>query len=284
MGESYRILKILNNNVILSKNTDGQEVIIVGNGIGFHTRPGHEVSAEKVSKLYVLQGRENCSRFEALLRETPFEYIEISEKIIEEARKQLKRDLNSNLIIALADHISFSVGQIKKGRKGSNLMLEEIRRFYKDEYNVGLLAVDMINKQYNITLPRNEAASIAFHLINAESDGSADETTSVIMGTEKMLQIIEDSMNLELREDTLSYSRLVTHTKCFVKRVLAKDSSTLTNVLGAIRFNEKDEQYIQISSCLDKIGEYLKETYDYCISEDERFYMLLHIMRVMQTE
>ena len=112
MEGNYRILKILNNNAIVSRDADGQEVIIVGTGIGFHTRIGNEISPEKVSKQYILQGRENYRRFETLLKEIPFDCIEISEKIIEKAKQELKRDLNSNLIIALADHINFAVRQL----------------------------------------------------------------------------------------------------------------------------------------------------------------------------
>ena len=109
MEGNYRILKILNNNAIVSRDADGQEVIIVGTGIGFHTRIGNEISPEKVLKHDILQGRENYRRFETLLKEIPFDCIEISKKIIEKAKQELKRDLNSNLIIALADHINFAV-------------------------------------------------------------------------------------------------------------------------------------------------------------------------------
>ncbi|MBD9156964.1 MAG: PRD domain-containing protein, partial [Lachnospiraceae bacterium] len=130
MEGNYRILKILNNNAIVSRDADGQEVIIVGTGIGFHTRIGNKISPEKVSKQYILQGRENYRRFEALLKEIPFDCIEISEKIIEKAKQELKRDLNSNLIIALADHINFAVSQLKAGNRTPNLMLDEIQRFY----------------------------------------------------------------------------------------------------------------------------------------------------------
>lgn len=210
--------------------------------------------------------------------------LRFQKRLLRKQKQELKRDLNSNLIIALADHINFAVSQLKAGNRNPNLMLDEIQRFYREEFQVGLEAVEMINRHYNITLPRGEAASIAFHLINAESGGDAGETTSVIKGTEKILQIIQTTLNLKMREDTLSYSRLVTHTKYFVKRVLAKPDNTESDIMGVIRIDEEDGQYIQISGCLDKIGAYLKETFDYDISEDERFYMLIHIMRIMQTE
>lgn len=284
MKKTYKIYRILNNNAVVSRDEKGQEIIIVGMGIGFHTRTGYYVEPEKVSSVYILQGKENCSRFRALINEIPFDCIEISGKIIDEAKKRLDKDLNDNLIIALADHVNFAVGQAKKGIRIPHLLSEEIGRFYKDEFQVGATAVDMLNKEYNITLPRSEAASIAFHLINAESGGNADETTSIIVGTEKILQIIGSSLKLKLQEGSLNYLRLVTHTKYFLKRVLAKEKKTELDLLKSIRMDELDDQYIKISACLDEIAGYLRSTYDYEISEDERFYMLIHILRVMQTD
>ncbi len=283
MKADYKIYKILNNNAVISKNAKGREIVVMGMGIGFHTRVGYYVNPEKISSIYLLQGKENRSRFQALVDEIPFDCIEISGKIIDEARKRLKKDLNDNLIIALADHINFAVNQAQKGERLPNLLSEEISRFYKEEFKVGAAAVDMINKEYKIVLPHSEAASIAFHLINAESGGSADATTSVIVGTERILQIIESSLQLKLCEDSLSYLRLVTHTKFFMKRVLSKDKSTGSDTFKEIRINELEEQYIKISRCLNEIADYVRDTYDYEISEDEKFYMMIHIIRVMQT-
>ena len=137
MKKTYKIYRILNNNAVVSRDEKGQEIIIVGMGIGFHTRTGYYVEPEKVSSVYILQGKENCSRFRALINEIPFDCIEISGKIIDEAKKRLDKDLNDNLIIALADHVNFAVDQAKKGIRIPHLLSEEIGRFYKDEFQVG---------------------------------------------------------------------------------------------------------------------------------------------------
>ena len=35
-----RVSKILNNNLVLSRNEDNEEIIVKGRGIGFHARKG----------------------------------------------------------------------------------------------------------------------------------------------------------------------------------------------------------------------------------------------------
>jgi len=280
----WKIKKILNNNAVISTDKNGREVVILGNGIGFHTRVGYYVHPEKVLNVYTLQNNESYSQIETLLNEISFECFIIAEKIINLAQAKLKKEFNSHLILALADHINFAIKQARKNIKIPNLITEEINRFYKEEYNIGLLAVDMINKEYSITLPRSEATSIAFHLIDAESTGSSDETTTIIKETGIILQIIVDSLKLKLSEDSLNYSRLVTHTKYFLKRVLTEERSTQPDLSKVIVFNEEDELYQKISLCLKKVENHLKHQFNYQVTMEERLYLLLHIMAVIQTD
>lgn len=46
------VRKILNNNVITSNGEDGQEIIIVGNGIGWKQKVGEPVDESKIDKIF----------------------------------------------------------------------------------------------------------------------------------------------------------------------------------------------------------------------------------------
>lgn len=278
----YMIKKVLNNNVVISEDQDSKEIIIMGSGIGFHKHVREYVDSSKIFKIYDLRSNAFRNRFEALINEIPFECFQLSERIIDYAKNTLQKEFNQNLILGLADHINFAVYQYQNGQRHATLMNEEIRRFYKEEYHVGEDAVKMINEFYQIRMSPDEAASIAFHLINAESNQNADDTTKILNGTHDILQIIEKSLHIKLREDTLSYSRLVLHLKYFIKRALIEGESC-DDELGRILFNEDDEQYRKVSACLDTIEVYLTEKYQYSMVESERVYLLLHITRVLQT-
>ena len=43
-----KVLRVLNNNVVLSCDDDGQEVILTGRGIGFRAHPGQEVDPDAI--------------------------------------------------------------------------------------------------------------------------------------------------------------------------------------------------------------------------------------------
>ncbi|HIH6569394.1 TPA: CAT RNA binding domain-containing protein, partial [Klebsiella michiganensis] len=49
------VQKVLNNSLVLSMDDDSREVIVMGKGIGFNSRPGDEIAPEKIEKLFVTQ-------------------------------------------------------------------------------------------------------------------------------------------------------------------------------------------------------------------------------------
>lgn len=48
----YRFVLALNNNVALAKDEQDNEVILLGNGIGFNKREGEVIKAEDINKIF----------------------------------------------------------------------------------------------------------------------------------------------------------------------------------------------------------------------------------------
>ncbi len=277
----YVIKKVLNNNVVISQDEERREIIIMGSGVGFGKHVRDIVDPKKILKIYVLRNNAFENRFKELAAEIPFECFQLTEKIIAYSEDHLSQKLKDGLILALADHIYFAVQQVKKGEQRVPLMNEEIRRLYKEEYKVGLEAVKMINEYYHIEMLPYEAASIAFHLINAELNNHASDTSMILKGTNEILKIIEDTLAMKMNEDTQGYSRLVIHLKYFMKRVII-ERDEWRDEFGTALFDEEDEQFMQINKCLINIKAYLKETYGYELDGAERVYLIIHILRVWQ--
>lgn len=175
-------------------------------------------------KLYTLQNNLLKIQFKALLNEIPFKCIELTQEIIDMAKTDLNRNFNQGLLVSLSDHINFVSKNYLKGYGSYSLVSEEIKRFYHEEYEVGLKALDLINRYYQINLNKKEASAIAFHLINAEFNNNVSKTTSILKSIDDILNIIEANFGLELQEDSLYYSRLVIHLKFFMQRVIKGES------------------------------------------------------------
>lgn len=274
----YRINKILNNNAIeILEN--GTEIIIIGNGVGYNHKVNDYITMKENYKLYTLQNNLLKIQFKALLNEIPFKCIELTQEIIDMAKTDLNRNFNQGLLVSLSDHINFVSKNYLKGYGSYSLVSEEIKRFYHEEYEVGLKALDLINRYYQINLNKKEASAIAFHLINAEFNNNVSKTTSILKSIDDILNIIEANLGLELQEDSLYYSRLVIHLKFFMQRVIKGESDDEN--FEKLIISAKSDINKKIGITLDSIERYLNEEFDYVLSEAERFYLLVHISRII---
>nr|WP_238121518.1 PRD domain-containing protein [Ligilactobacillus salivarius] len=70
--------------------------------------------------------------------------------------------------MALSDHIYSALERYNSGVELKNNLLWEIKRFYPKEFTVGKEALDIINKQFGIKLPEDEAGFITMHIVEAQ--------------------------------------------------------------------------------------------------------------------
>lgn len=277
----FRIDKILNNNVAMAFDDDRNHVIVTGNGLGFIHKTGDVLKEDEIESVYTVQNELGNKRLEALFSEIPFSCIRTAEEIVEFASAALGRSFSQNLAISLADHINFSINQQNAGTYLPNLLANEIERLYPTEYIVGLQGLQLVKKNLGVQLDKSEAGSIAFHIINNSGTGDIPlDTTKIIAGVEGMLDIIRVEMGCDLPVDSSHYARLVTHLKFLMRRVVTGDSSE--EDVGNLFLNFDEGQVANISHCMDVIAAYLKQEFNYIISNAERLYLFVHIVAITQ--
>ena len=74
--------KILNNNVIIVKDKNNVEKIIMGRGIAFHKKIGDEIEKKKIEKVFTLTNSVALNKLQELVVDIPLEYLEITEEIV----------------------------------------------------------------------------------------------------------------------------------------------------------------------------------------------------------
>lgn len=212
--------KILNNNVAVVLDGEGREQIVMGRGICYKTRPGEDISPEVIDKTFLLSGTDAKNKFQTLIRDVPMEHVELGEEIISEGRRRLGKELNEMIYISLIDHIYTSIIRFLDGITVKNVLLWDIRRFYKEEYQVGLWALERIKEQFKVELPEDEAGFIALHIANAEMDEqemhNMYEITKII---QEVLNIVKYYFHVDFDEDDVYFFRFITHLKFFAKRI-----------------------------------------------------------------
>lgn len=147
--------KVINNNLIRSHDEKGQEVLVMGCGIGFKKKPGEYIDDGKVEKVYVLQ-KEERQHMEELFSSMPLECIQATNEIVEYATISLGKQLSNYLYLNLCDHIHFAIQRSKGGIPIQNALLTEIKRFYNHEYQIGMESLNIIERKTGVLLPEDE--------------------------------------------------------------------------------------------------------------------------------
>lgn len=275
-----KIHKILNNNAAVVLEENGQEKIVMGRGICFKKKAGGDIEPETIDRIFSLSASEAHNKFQVLVQDMPMEHIALGEEIISEARMRLGKPLNEMVYISLIDHVHTSILRFLDGVTVKNVLLWDIRRFYKDEFQIGLWALDRIEAYLKIRLPEDEAGFIALHLANAQMD---QETMHNMYQITKVMQevvnIVKYFFHVEFQEEDVYYYRFITHLKFFAKRLVEQNpyrDEANDDLWQLIR-----GKYQDASRCVDKITQFINKKYNYQLSEDEQLYLTIHIERVI---
>ena len=270
------IKKVLNNSLILAEN-DGEEIILMGKGIGFHGKVGDDINLDDVEKVFSVKQPDALQKYEEYAQNIPGEYFELASHIADEAAERLGGKLNDSLILLLADHIAYAVERQSKGIAVQNRLLWEIKSFYPNAFAVGEWAIQYIREQREVALPEDEAGNIAFHLVNAQSEArDMKDAIAAVSMMKDMLGIIQIQCPHGFEHNGLHYSRMITHIQFFLQRIMSGNMLKNDDVFILAQYARR---YPKEADCVEKIAAYIKGKLGLSISLDEKLYLLLHIVR-----
>ena len=272
-----RVIKKINNNVVLAINDKNEEIFVAGKGLGFKKTPYDITDVDTIEKIYVAP--KNIKMFD-LLNDIPFEDISLAEEIIQESRKILKKELNPNLIITLADHINFALQRVKENLQIKNPLQWEVKTLYPQETEVGRIAIQIIQEKRGIILPSSEVTSIALHFVNAQiGSGEMSETRKITKITGEILSILKYFYKIDFDETSLNFTRFITHIRYFIVRQMSQKSLENEN---ETLFQIVQEKYPMELKCVEKISTLLKSNYGWYCTNDEKLYLVLHLQRLIK--
>ena len=62
-----KIVKVLNNNVVISLNEKGEDIIVMGSGIAFQKKRGDTIEENKVERIFSQQVPDLAAKFQKIL-------------------------------------------------------------------------------------------------------------------------------------------------------------------------------------------------------------------------
>lgn len=273
------VTKVINNNIVISENADGKEIVVMGKGLGFKQKAGDSIDESKIEKVYLSTKEWNVNKLTQLLESIPIEYIQVANEIISFAKASLGKRLSDNLNLTLTDHINYAIERHEQGMEIKNALLWEIKRFYNHEFLIGKEALTIIKQRLGIDLPEDEAGFIALHIVNAELDmAQVSQVSEMAKIIQNVLNIVKYHFKMDLDEYSLNYERFVTHLKFFVQRLFSgatlDDSGTASFMFGL------KERYPNEYACALKVSDYVNKEFGRPLAEDELIYLTIHIKRI----
>ncbi|XOQ47862.1 MAG: Nitric oxide reductase transcription regulator NorR2 [Eubacteriales bacterium] len=104
---------------------------------------------------------EHPQDFSSITNLVGVEVMAAVDKILMEAQKKLARDFGNNIRYGLAVHIYNSINRVRRGRKIINPQLNLIRKEHAAEFSVALDSLKILNQEFNLTMPIDEAGFLA---------------------------------------------------------------------------------------------------------------------------
>jgi len=271
-----KVIKKINHNAILI-NDNGIEKIALGKGIGFSAKPDDSFEEKNAEKIFILDSKEKTKMFSEMVNQIPMEYIEFSEEVINYISEHITKPLDSNIYIALTDHIYFAIQRQADDENVAAIMLPEMKMLYPDEFKTAAGVVDLINKNYKTNLADNEIGFITMHIVNAElGEKNSFNSLKIMEVTKYILDYLDKNGYKGLDKNTFLYNRLMIHIRFLVQRLIYHES-TQDNDLSF--FNDsfkKSKEYLLAT----RIAELVDTKYDLETNDSERMYLAIHLMRI----
>ncbi|MBQ0035394.1 MAG: PRD domain-containing protein [Firmicutes bacterium] len=266
-----KIVKILNNSTVLVDD-NGKQKICMGNGIGFSKKPGDLINNDNIEKIFESTDNVFIKKMTESVKKINEKYYYVVDKIIEYANKTLDQKMPDFMYITLADHLFFAKERFEKGIVVPCPMKTEIKILYKKEFLVASKAVEIANKELGTNFDDNESGLIAMHIMNVTMNSDNSNHSFLISVVSEIVEIISNYFDIELDENSLAYARLITHLHFLSLRMFNNDTNPLHTPIFSL-----DSSLVKARCCADEVSKYLKNNYNYKLSNNELLYLALHI-------
>jgi len=267
------ICKVFNNNIVLV-NSESKEKILFAKGIGFAKKPGEKIKkGTTLDKIFTIENNENRINFNNMIETVESDFFAVCEEGIYEISKEINKELNENIHIALIDHLQFAVKRMKSKEIIENPFLIEIETLYPKEFGLAKMVANKVSDYCKVEIPDGEVAFIALHIHSAINDGNISNTLKSNYLGSVVVEHVEERLNIKINRRSLDYARFLTHIKFAVQRIL--ENRHVDNQLGEMIKNTYKESYLIAEEVAEIIGAELKMK----VEDDEVTFLTIHIER-----
>lgn len=271
-----KVLRVFNNNVVLSRDELGREVVITGRGVGYQKRPGHSIDPDLVVRRFV--PADNPESVGQVLADIPLERLTLVERLFGEAVRELGALLPPLAIVAAADHVHQAIERMTRGERIEYPMRAEVAHLHPDELGVAEALLERLNRELEVPLPKGEAIALAMHLFHAVTGSPSMEQTFLQSRLiRQIFDIVQRAYGDEFDPDSIDAARFATHLRYFFAR--ARSNRQLDGGVPEVVVAVVDGPGPAHQLAL-KIKALLELRLQQPVTADEEAYLTMHVARM----
>lgn len=271
----YRVIKVLNNNgILVYHNETGKEMILLGNGVGFGKHPTQWIGPLPGAKVYSLVTRKKDQSVLKAVNGIQPVFIEAAGQIIEEAEKMFRK-VNREILLPMADHIALAAKRASENRQIPNPFTPDIRVLFSREYAVALHGRKIIEEITGYQISEDEVGFITLHIHAGLSDEQVAQTLDTTRIINEAIQMIEEDFQQKIPQDSLAYTRLMSHLYYMVART-RNGESTKADFNNFIFAN-----YPDTGKTAERVCHFMGKALKTEVAKEEIGFLAIHIQRVM---
>ncbi|WEK55966.1 MAG: PRD domain-containing protein [Candidatus Cohnella colombiensis] len=271
----YVIDRIVGNNVVLSKDESGVEMVLFGKGLGFSSKIGATIASkdERIEKRFRLDDRDKVIQFQSLIEGMDPKVLRISENIIELMESEFQKKVNNKVYLALPSHIQFAVYRLRNKIEIINPFLYETKISYPKEYEVARQAANIIASAFEIEIPEEEVGFLTFHVYSAIENVSVGELVKFTNLIQELVAEIETSLTIHIPRTDSGYIRLITHLRFSFERIIQ------FNAIDNPFFEDMHQKFKEEYQLALKLAKIMEEHLNTEIPKEEIGYLVMHLYR-----
>lgn len=280
----YRIMQIINNNCVVAKAIDKQQVVIMDRGIAFGKKRGDLIKEESTQKLFALKDPNIVSDLTTLLRNVPLDFVTISYELIDQVKEKYNYDLESYIYVTLTTHL-FAAYQRSFDKKNEQNYLPDLSQDYPNVYQMADDLLAGFTKKLNISFPTLERNSVAFHFMNAHVNNVASKLPKKQVNIDiELVGIVQSKLErnglYRTQQTQIDYDRLLVHLKYLLERL--KQGTFVNADFSEKMLQDLKEEYPRAWNITQFLKLQFKNQLSFNLPNDEQAYLTIHIERLIK--
>lgn len=275
----FRVERVIGNNMVLVRDSDAyKELILLGKGIGFSTKPGMMISLDdpRIEQRFSTDNQKEMTQYQRLMEVIDPKVRAVTDHIIEMIEADFGVSINEHARSALPSHIQFAVYRIKNSMEIANPFLNETKSLYPKEFEVAKKAGEYISREFELEVEEEEVGFLTLHVFSATQQVTVKELVNLSNTITELVGMIESEVGFSISRESMDYTRLITHLRFAIERI--KLGKTEKNpLIKTIKKTCKEEYKLAL-----KLAKVMENNCSRPVPEDETGYLAMHLYRLLQ--